>query len=64
MSADYRDRHRWEPQITLRHRPGGVFDPVRRVWWQNNGRSSRTRSFKIVNDRVQPIRSAITVAGI
>ena len=30
----------------------------------NNGRSSRTRSFRTVNDRPQPIRSAITVAGI
>ncbi|MBN9376042.1 MAG: hypothetical protein J0I40_11790, partial [Cellulomonas sp.] len=30
----------------------------------NSGRSSRTRSFRIVNDRVHPIRSAITVAGI
>ena len=30
----------------------------------NSGRSSRTRSFKTVIDRVQPIRSAITVAGI
>ena len=31
---------------------------------RNSGRSSRTRSFKIVNECVQPIRSAITVAGI
>ncbi|BCJ68016.1 hypothetical protein GCM10009779_17240 [Polymorphospora rubra] len=30
----------------------------------NNGRNCRTRSFSTVNDRVQPIRSAITVAGI
>ncbi|OIQ80460.1 hypothetical protein GALL_377780 [mine drainage metagenome] len=30
----------------------------------NNGRSSRIRSLRIVNDPVQPIRSAITVAGI
>ena len=29
-----------------------------------NGRSCRTRSLRIVNDCVQPIRSAITVAGI
>jgi hypothetical protein len=28
------------------------------------GRSSRTRSLSTVNDRVQPIRSAMTVAGI
>jgi hypothetical protein len=28
------------------------------------GRSSRTRSLSTVNPRVQPIRSAITVAGI
>ena len=30
----------------------------------NNGRSSRTRSFRIVIPCSQPIRSAITVAGI
>jgi hypothetical protein len=30
----------------------------------NSGRSTRTRSFKIVNECVQPTRSAITVAGI
>lgn len=30
----------------------------------NNGRNRRTRSLSTVNDRVQPIRSAITVAGI
>jgi hypothetical protein len=28
------------------------------------GRNSRTRSLSTVSDRVQPIRSAITVAGI
>ncbi len=31
---------------------------------KNSGRSSRTRSFSTVSDRVQPIRSAITVAGM
>ncbi len=30
----------------------------------NNGRNCRTRSFNTVNDRVQPIRSAITGVGI
>ena len=30
----------------------------------NNGRSSATRNFSCVIDRSQPIRSAITVAGI
>jgi hypothetical protein len=30
----------------------------------NNGRSSRTRTFSTVKDRDQPIRSAITVAGM
>ena len=31
---------------------------------RNNGRNSRTRSLRMVNECVQPIRSAITVAGI
>ena len=31
---------------------------------RNNGRSTRSRSFKTVSECAQPIRSAITVAGI
>jgi hypothetical protein len=64
LTGAHRHRQRREPQVALRHLARLVADPVRRVPPANNGRSSRTRSLSTVNDLVQPIRSAITVAGI
>ena len=55
---------RREPQIALRDLPGDIGRATRRVRRQITGRSSATRSLNTVSPRVQPIRSAITVAGI
>lgn len=53
-----------EPQTPLRQLPGRY--PVRPEGsgGKKTGRSSRTRSFRMVMPLLQPIRSAITVAGI
>ena len=49
---------------TARARPGRYSVRDAGSAGRYSGRSSRTRSLSTVNDRVQPIRSAITVAGI
>jgi len=54
-----------EPQITLHDLARPIHDPVRAGSMPAySGRICRTRSFNVVIECVQPIRSAITVAGI
>jgi hypothetical protein len=53
-----------KPQVALGHLPAAYAVRDAGSGGRYTGRSSRTRSLSTVSDRVQPTRSAITVAGI
>jgi hypothetical protein len=59
-----RDLDRREPQVPLRELARPIVGALQGSGGTNNGRNSATRTFSCVPPRSQPIRSAITVAGI
>ena len=59
-----RDVRRWEPQVPLSDLPGPILGATGRIGRHVERSELSHPSFSTVRDLVQPMRSAITVAGI